>query len=363
MKKIYLTPEYKAKHKRKIKLSLRKLEELNCEIKKNNINTNIATPVIHVKRNRYTIRFRRLGNRKVRDLIAAPIDFRFLDNTDGTIRFFDQLMDCQNYHYSRGIKKVKMTLSNVLKIDYATISLLISISRNLKSRGIYLFGDFPKEEKSRKALIDSGFFEYMRKSNGEKFQFNTKSRLMFLSKGKKRFLESEDKKMSDELKDVNYHLTGNKTFLKDVRLVILEMCANSLEWSDSHDRQWLLGVSLCDGKAVFTLVDLGKGILNDLNRKYKDKFSDKINLRNDAEILMRAFDKKYQSQSEEINRNKGLPSIKGAVLNNNIGSLIVATNNVILQINKDETKNVSKILNKEFKGTFYQWELTKNNNL
>jgi disulfide oxidoreductase YuzD len=80
-------------------------------------------------------------------------------------------------------------------------------------------------------------------------------------------------------------------------------------------------------------------------------------LKNDIDVLDRAFNKKYASVTNDINRNKGLPKIKKIVTENYVDNLIVITNGVFLDFSNEAN---SKILNKKFNGTFYYWELNKN---
>jgi disulfide oxidoreductase YuzD len=103
------------------------------------------------------------------------------------------------------------------------------------------------------------------------------------------------------------------------------------------------------------MTDIGHGILETLRKKATQIVSDI--LKSDIEILDRAFDKKYVSVTNDINRNKGLPKIKKIVINNYVNNLIVITNNVLLNFSSESN---SKILNKKFNGTFYYWELNKN---
>ena len=79
-------------------------------------------------------------------------------------------------------------------------------------------------------------------------------------------------------------------------------------------------------------------------------------------MLEKAFDRKYGSVSQEINRNRGLPSIKKAFMENHIKNLIVCTNDVILHFN-NYGKTIMLKDNFYFQGTFYQWEITNDCNI
>ena len=54
-------------------------------------------------------------------------------------------------------KLVRISLENVNRIDYGTISILTSISDDLKYKNIVLQGNFPKDLDCRKFITESGF--------------------------------------------------------------------------------------------------------------------------------------------------------------------------------------------------------------
>jgi len=72
--------------------------------------------------------------------------------------------------------------------------------------------------------------------------------------------------------------------------------------------------------------------------------------------LVNAFEKQYESRTQDPNRNKGLPKIYKVSSEKYIKNLIVVTNNVLLNFDEPEK---SKILKNTFKGTFYYWILNK----
>ena len=74
--------------------------------------------------------------------------------------------------------------------------------------------------------------------------------------------------------------------------------------------------------------------------------------KNDCDIVFSAFQRKYGSSTEEINRNRGLPCILDKFNNGYISKLKVITNNVYLDF-ENQTNN--KILNKPFPGVLFSW--------
>ena len=104
-------------------------------------------------------------------------------------------------------------------------------------------------------------------------------------------------------------------------------------------------------------------ILNPELLDFQSKLSKILNFKPDDMLLYQAafthrsknlFDKKYNSRFKtQNNRNRGLPIIQHQTVKNTVKNLICITNDVYLNL---ETKN-SIILDREFSGTFYYWEL------
>jgi len=191
----------------------------------------------------------------------------------------------------------------------------------------------------------------------QKFPKSKKSDLIFFEKGCGVLSFEDNKKISALVKDVVNHLTGENKYSLSVKTIILEICGNSIEWASTENKQWLLGVKYETERVFFTVTDVGKGILETLYRKFTKRFFDTF--KTDDEILKGAFNKKYGSSTKELNRNKGLPAVKTNFEQGTINNLRVLTNNVALQFGDDSNSKTFGKGSPRFKGTFYQWEMTK----
>lgn len=167
----------------------------------------------------------------------------------------------------------------------------------------------------------------------------------------------DNMKITELVKQVIAHLTGEERNCQPVKTIILEICGNSIEWSGTANKQWLLGAKYEPDGVIFTVTDVGKGILETLNRKFKFKMTEAFTPPHD--ILMRAFEQKYGSNTQEINRNKGLPSVKLNFQNGTIEKLKVLTNNVILHFDQTSSSKTFRQGSARFKGTFYQWTMNR----
>lgn len=289
--------------------------------------------------------------------VVAPQNICLLSQTNECLKFFNEL------RLEKSISKigracfVQMDLSKVTEFDYSSICVLIAIIRDLKSKQIYLRGNYPDDETCKNQIIESGLLTFMYDNDGNAFKKSEKSDLLFIEKGAKILTREDNVRISKTIKHAVKHLTGEEKHLPKLRTILLEICGNSIEWGGTLNKQWLFGVKYEDDKAIFTITDVGKGILKTLNKKWKHKLADLFTLKADDEILKGAFVKKYGSSSHKVNRNKGLPSIKNGFDKGVISSLKVLTNNVILHYGEN---NDSELLNNNpFKGTLYRWELTK----
>jgi len=299
------------------------------------------------------------NTRIVGETVFAPTDFRLIENVEECLSFYRDLRSENSISTRRNRRSATMSLKNVKEIDYGAISILTAIGDDLRLKGINLNGDFPFDVKCKKFIEESGFLNNLYIQNTRRrFPKAEKSELIFFEKGRGVLSNEDNIKISILVKNVVKYLTGVERYFLPVKTIILEICGNSIEWGETENKQWLLGVRYDNDKVLFTVTDVGRGILDTLYRKYKDIFI-KDAFKKDHEILGRAFDKKYESSTNEVNRNKGLPSVKFNFKEGNIKYLKVLTNNVILHY---DDENFSKTFDRgsaRFKGTYYQWEMDK----
>ena len=294
----------------------------------------------------------------IKQPVIAPKDFRLIENTQECLLFFRNIRSEDYISQIKNVKLVRFSLKQIEQIDYGTISILTAISDNLKYQNIILQGDFPQNEQCKQFIIDSGFLNHMFDEHNKPFPKAEKSDLIFFEKGCGILSQNDNIKISNLVKNVVNHLTGKAEHSLSVKTIILEICGNSIEWSGTDNKQWLLGVKYETDKVIFTVIDVGKGILETLYRRFTKRFFDTF--KSSDEILKGAFDKKYGSATQKVNRNKGLPSIKANFETGNVLNLKVLTNNVILHFDNDTNSRSFVNGSPRFKGTFYQWEMTEN---
>lgn len=353
MKKYFTTSEYK---KRNLKHAKKQFRRKLLSVAKLKAKNRLISGIPEKKKKR---KLKTHVHRDViKPLVLAPSDLRLIENAEGCLYFFRDLRSQEYLSHKGKINFVIMSLKEVTSIDYGAISILTAISEDLKFNKIILKGDFPDDPYCKQFLIDSGFLNHMIDEHGKEFPKAEKSELIFFEKGSGILLIKDNIAISNTVKNVVKHLTGELKQCLAVKSIVLEICGNSIEWGGTQNRQWLLGVKYEPEKVIFTVTDVGKGILETLHRRFGAVLTDIFSIKSNLEILRGAFTEKYGSSTKEINRNKGLPAVKYNFDNAVIKNLKVLTNNVILQFDNEEFSKTFEKGKPRFHGTFYQWVMT-----
>lgn len=299
------------------------------------------------KRERANITYNSHQNRT----LFAPAHFSLIKSPEEVIGFINKI----ELLYSEGkkIRSVKFELRGIIEIDIGAICLFLSKLNELSRRRINNWGTFPKDKDCRKFIEESGFLDRMKDMNTDK-KYSRSNKNLILNRG---FDKTDNAATAREIRKAVEHLTGSAQNYKPIYSIAQEICANSVEHANEemHKKNWLFSTSYLQDEVVFTMTDIGDGILKTLRRKFMKQLQEGL-FTGAVDILINAFEKQYESRTRDPNRNKGLPKIYKTSSESYIKNLIVITNNVILDF--DNPKR-SKILKNTFKGTFYYWILNK----
>lgn len=329
---------------------LREKRRIRYLIKRRNIRRNHRRMLNKTNKSQQSSYSRRF--RVTTTTIKLQQDFRLLTNTSvvlKTIRDFERA----NRRNVQGRHRIYLDLSGVQLFDAAALSMLLAVVNS--SRRIPVVGNYPIDTACCDFFIDSGFLDHMNAIQGKKPEKKNKNNLM-IERG---FDKTSNKRIGEEVRRAVKHLTGSDNTYRPVFSILQEMCANSIEHANANtrDKNWLVGIYYENDKVIFSVTDIGQGILSTLKKKAEQKIRDTMLAKGSVGTLIGAFDKKYQSSTFDENRNKGLPRIKDANSFDYIDSLKVITNDVFLDF--EDHKN-NKLLKNKFQGTFYYWELTQN---
>lgn len=276
--------------------------------------------------------------------------FRLLNETDVVIRTINKATD---YTKRYGRYLINFEMDDVVSLDIGSIGLLLSAVNTLTRNNCSVYGTMPVDNECRQFLYDSGFLDHVNVIQGRNKKRNENN--LLIERG---FDKTSNAKVGQEVRKAVKFLIGKDETYRPVYSIIQEMCANSIEHANQERKQknWLVSIYYAEKKVIFTMTDIGQGILGTLKKKISQSMLDTVRNLSSVETLSGAFAKKYQSSTFDDNRNKGLPKIKETNTYNYIDNLKVITNDVLLDFNDD---NSSRRLSTKLRGTFYYWELTE----
>jgi len=279
-----------------------------------------------------------------------PMVFSLKENTNATIIFINNLKKLEDTK-----QRIYINMKEVHKLTGATIALLLSVVNEFSSKGIKIIGSKPKNKEARKILELSGFFDHM---NGE-IEYSTEV-------NSNTIIEQDSKSVQPQrtakiVRSAMKTITGTEQRNKKLQGLFIEFMANSINhgFPDNKNKKWILSSSHFkkENYVSFSFIDNGVGILETINKKTKHKL--KAFFKGDQDLLMSAFKGDIGSRTGLTFRGKGLPFILKKLEENSISNLFILTNNVILDF---ENKNFIQI-DTTYRGTFYYFELNKNNKI
>lgn len=290
-------------------------------------------------------------------MFKCPKNFSLMDNTVACTDFISDIRT----NWANGKHKkdsLFIDFEEVTNFDFPAIILLKSIIQEFTDLNILVKGNLPKNDECCKSLKEAGFRNNMYDNKGNKIKDESKSIELKIEMGSGRLTNEQLASISSLLKNTSLHLWKEIVPLTKISDVIKEICGNSIEWAKAYKDFWMIGLEFKEKKVRFVAVDLGLGILNTIYRKPIKQIGDIV--KKDNEVLYRAFDGKYGSSTQEINRNHGLPYIKSLSEDGSVKNLCVLTNNVIINF-EDKNKSVTFADTKDaFRGTLYTWEIDAN---
>ena len=295
-------------------------------------------------------------NRVENVVISAGTSFSLFEDPENVIEVIQQLEIHKKI--SKKNKNIQINLSQITKIDIGAIScLLAKVNEMIKITKVKIWGTMPQNPHCKKVFDESGFLDYMTDLSGKKFS-NQSDNFIFRVGSNKTRNERVGKTIEKAIK----FITGKEEKYPPIYSIVQEICSNSVEWAnppETRSKNWFLGINKSsEGNntcITFTMTDIGFGILHTLNKKFGTIIVEAF--LSDTEVLKRAFEKKYGSKTKEANRNRGLPLIKDRYERNFIKDLKVITNNVLYDF---EQSRQTRIIKKNFPGTFYFWNVDLN---
>lgn len=298
--------------------------------------------------------------------LTAPSNFSLLENTEEVIAFINEVDSCYNKR-----KNVFIIMTDVEKIAYGAIIVLLSKLVHFKAKNIYVNGNFPKNKEATRVLQESGFIEYLYKDfkNQNEYEFNKK----ICTHANK---VAEPALTAQIISNVSKELWGEERRCLGVQRVFLELMQNTNNHASNiqGEKHWWTSFAHVktdnEDKICFSFIDYGVGIFTSLANKREGKFLgivDKIrNMFGNVdhakmmEMLLHGEIHKIakNTKNNKPYRGKGLPGIYGAMEKNDISNLQIISNDAYANVSKNKFIN----LNNKLEGTYVYWELNVNNN-
>lgn len=283
--------------------------------------------------------------------LQAPRIFSFVNAPEDMISFVQRLKQIL-FQFNRS---VIIDLSLVTEVTNDAIILLMSV---VQDRGVpkrlRVVVKNPIDQKAAKRLKESGIDEHYEVQQ-----------VPSPSAGHIRVKHSydADTEMANELiQFATRELFGRRQRLTKVQRILSECISNTEEHASGHkgvakEKKWW-GTVFCDRKkgiAYFSLVDNGVGICESLRSEWFSRLPSLALHPTNVSLMRAVFSGKVLSSTNLTNRGNGLPAIYNARNKGQFERLILVTNNVYIDFDRDEYR----LLPNSFSGTFFYWEVHK----
>ena len=279
--------------------------------------------------------------------VIAPEIFSFIENPEGVIRFLS------NFEKAAEKGDTFIDLRTIKNISTDAIIALVSRLDDEKfSHGRKFRAAEPRDEKLKSIFIQSGIYGSSFRRYGKPVQAHGSIR-------KKHSHVVESTTARDLIHFATKRLFGEVRRFKGIQRTFIECMNNTVNHAspdETIEENWYATV-YCDPKdkrAYFNFMDNGVGIFESIKLKGLTKAARIAGLKDNGEILKEILEGKIGSRTGLSYRGNGLPSIYQAFKRGQLSNLIIITNDVYADIEKDEFR----ILPRPFSGTFFHWELS-----
>jgi hypothetical protein len=266
-------------------------------------------------------------------------------NAGNTVNFIEKIKQ-----YCNNRININLQLIDVTEFGSGAIAMLVSVLDEFNEKGVIFTGKEPLNSDARKTLQNSGFFKYVTRY-GKKRIISNKN-IILRRKGN----TTDLCEIAPEVHKAMETVWGLKARCPLLFGGIGEIIRNSCDhaFNDRDSIVWHLEINHSENNNAvkFSLVDNGQGIIKTLNNK---SFYESIKniLKDDAQILFNAFNNGIKSKTNLPWRGKGLPTIYEMYTDKVITNLVVVTNNVYI----DFDKNIVSCTNSNYTGTYYYWQV------
>ena len=296
-----------------------------------------------------------------------PKIFSIIKNPEETIKFLNIIIYEVEKIRKKALGKDKtvrtfsLNMENTSEITGDALMYLLTIIKNTRGDkfvSINWLGNFPKDEKIKKFLQNSGYLKYMKTAKENLLQTNDHIQI---KNGQGYEYENEGKIIDIRQEIIDFtceKLKKNKTQINFLMTMLTEMITNIKDhaYDDNNlfKHNWYIFVENSNDKISYTFMDNGLGIPTTIKKSNFELLKSKFSLDKEYKYIEAGVSGiEKRSKTGLIERGNGLPSIYEQYTSNKINNLVIISNKAYYI--KENPKDLENNLN----GTIFYWEINK----
>lgn len=302
----------------------------------------------------------------------VPEVFSIIKNPEETILFLNEIIEhvekirkrIKGNMYTNFIRNFSINMDNTTEITGDALMYLLTIIKNTRGKKllpINWIGNFPKNERMKMFLQNSGYLKYMKTAKENLVKTNDHIQIQT---GQGYEYREGETVVDIRQKIIDFtceKLNKNKIELNFLMTMLTEMITNiqdhAYDNENLFEHSWYIFVENNEDKISYTFMDNGLGIPTTIKKKILERIFEKIDIFDTdkeykyIEAAISGIEKRSQTGLSE--RGNGLPSIYEQYTCNKIDNLAILSNRAFLKAN--EKRDLYNCLN----GTIFYWEIRK----
>lgn len=292
----------------------------------------------------------------------VPCNFSFLNNTEETIGFFNEMIQLINQNRKNQFE-IFIDIKNVENLTIDALMYLLSIINNMKNvfkRRISIKGNTPLDSNINLLFKESGFFNYVKSTNIIPIYKN--SNTIQIISGK-----DADTVIARRISDfVSEKLGMTRSQCSFIYVMMIELMSNTYKHAYANNtmnkicNKWYCFCKYDHTEQIvsFTFMDVGAGIPTTVRKKFAEKL-DFLKLKAENRYVISALEGQFRTSTSLAYRGKGLPRIHETCQSRKIRNMRIITNKADVSDDGDVIKGCE--LSKPLRGTLYYCELRREN--
>ncbi len=304
----------------------------------------------------------------------VPSIFSIIKNPEETIQFFNEIIRQvenirklvkNNSQKTNFIRLFYIKMDDTIEITGDALMYLLTIIKNTRGHKLLPIdwkGNFPREEKMKSFLKNSGYLKYMKTAQENLIQTNEHIQIQtgqgYEYKDGNQVIDIRQKIIDFTCQKIN----KNKVEINFLMTMLTEMITNikdhAYDNENIFEHSWYIFVENNIDKISYTFMDNGLGIPTTIKKSIFEKFIQKFNIDKEYKYIeagVSGFEKR--SKTGLIERGNGLPSIYEQYIDNKVSKLVIISNRAYYL--KENPRDLENSLN----GTIFYWEIQKEVNI